>query len=129
MDKYPEFADLVHYKFVPSGSIVPLTLDRFKFKKTVAGVTSPYFQSSKKKRKVDGYTKRLVASSQCWKCQHCLQILTASFEVDHIIPLYKGGSNKRENLQALCRNCHGVKTFSDASNIYLKGLKSEVDFH
>ena len=41
-------------------------------------------------------------------------ILDASYEIDHIIPLYKGGNNENDNLMALCRNCHGKKTISDA---------------
>ena len=36
-----------------------------------------------------------------------------SYEIDHIIPLYKGGLNERKNLQTLCRNCHGKKTIGD----------------
>lgn len=31
-------------------------------------------------------------------------------EVDHIVPLRKGGGNRSENLQALCKSCHSKKT-------------------
>jgi 5-methylcytosine-specific restriction protein A len=31
-------------------------------------------------------------------------------EVDHIIPLSKGGTYDRSNLQGLCRECHEKKT-------------------
>ena len=65
------------------------------------------------KRSVNGYTKRIVASNQGWKCQMCYNALPASYEVDHIIPLFKGGTNEVDNLVALCRNCHGEKTFKD----------------
>lgn len=67
--------------------------------------------STTQKRAVNGYTKRIVASKQEWKCLHCKQMLQASFEVDHILALSNGGSNEEENLVALCRNCHGEKTF------------------
>lgn len=30
-------------------------------------------------------------------------------EVDHIVPLCKGGSNDARNLQLLCKRCHGSK--------------------
>ena len=36
---------------------------------------------------------------------------------DHVIPLYKGGTNDLTNLEALCRNCHGKKTFKDKMGI------------
>ena len=43
----------------------------------------------------------------------CNNLLDATYEVDHINPLYKGGTNDFNNLQALCRNCHGKKTIDD----------------
>lgn len=33
-----------------------------------------------------------------------------SLEIDHIIPLVCGGSNKEQNLQILCTDCHKKKT-------------------
>jgi hypothetical protein len=68
-------------------------------------------KTSTQKRAVSGYTKRMIASKQEWKCLHCKQMLQASFEVDHILALSDGGGNNEENLVALCRNCHGEKTF------------------
>ena len=55
---------------------------------------------------------RLVMNQQ-WKCKKCNSILDATYEIDHIIPLYKGGDNELANLEALCRNCHGNKTLLD----------------
>lgn len=69
----------------------------------------------KRQRGISQYLKKLVASAQNWKCNMCGQMLGASFEVDHIRPLHQGGSNSQSNLQALCRNCHGQKTFQDAA--------------
>ena len=34
-------------------------------------------------------------------------------EIDHIIPIKNGGKTILSNAQALCRNCHGYKTFKD----------------
>ena len=68
------------------------------------------------KRKVSGSNKKIIASNQQWKCAMCNNLLNYSYEIDHIIPLYKGGTNDNYNLQALCRNCHGIKTLNDRNN-------------
>ena len=62
------------------------------------------------KRNVSSLTKKMVASNQGWKCGSCNQMLDYTYEIDHHIPLFKGGSNEVSNLIALCRNCHGKKT-------------------
>ena len=40
-------------------------------------------------------------------------LLDCTYEIDHIKPLYLNGTNNVDNLQALCRNCHGKKTTED----------------
>ncbi len=65
------------------------------------------------KRNVTEKTKKIVASNQKWKCLYCNSTLDYTYEIDHIIPLCKGGTNNINNLQALCRNCHGKKTYND----------------
>ena len=62
------------------------------------------------KRNVTSLTKKMIASNQEWKCGTCRQMLDYTYEIDHHIPLFKGGSNDVSNLIALCRNCHGKKT-------------------
>ena len=44
----------------------------------------------------------------CNKCQCKLD--TRSMHIDHITPLAAGGDNEPDNLQALCKKCHFVKT-------------------
>lgn len=48
-------------------------------------------------------------------CVHCLKDgrTTASREVDHIIPKVQGGTDEWDNLQALCKPCHSVKTATE----------------
>ncbi len=65
------------------------------------------------KRNVTTLEKKVVAANQKWKCMKCNQLLDATYEVDHIVPICKGGDNGVKNLQALCRNCHGKKTIYD----------------
>jgi 5-methylcytosine-specific restriction endonuclease McrA len=62
------------------------------------------------KRNVSSLTKKIIGSNQSWKCGVCNEIMDYAYEVDHHIPLFKGGSNDISNLIALCRNCHGKKT-------------------
>jgi 5-methylcytosine-specific restriction enzyme A len=87
-------------------------------------ITKLFYNSnnSKKSNKVlrsrlNETKKKVVASSQQWSCRYCKKLLDASYEIDHIIPLYKGGNNDLNNLQALCRNCHGQKTINDKLNV------------
>jgi hypothetical protein len=65
------------------------------------------------KRSVSETKKKYVAASQDWKCGHCKQQLEHTFEIDHKIRLEYGGGNDVQNLIALCRNCHGLKTASE----------------
>ncbi len=45
-------------------------------------------------------------------CLACLRngVTIASVEVDHIVPIEKGGSDDDSNLQGLCHDCHTAKT-------------------
>jgi len=69
------------------------------------------------KRHVSESTKKLVASNQKWQCGLCHGILDETYEVDHIIPLYRGGTNNIDNLMALDPICHRKKTNSDRLNL------------
>jgi len=64
-------------------------------------------------RNVSNLTKKIIASNQGWHCGHCHTQLDFTYEIDHIIPLFRGGSNESRNLIALCRNCHGKKTIME----------------
>tara|TARA_Y100000389_G_C17471366_1_gene531533 strand:+ start:12051 stop:12596 length:546 start_codon:yes stop_codon:yes gene_type:complete len=62
------------------------------------------------KRSVSESKKKYVASQQNWCCSKCKKKLTHTFEIDHITRLEHGGNNDVNNLEALCRECHGQKT-------------------
>jgi predicted HNH restriction endonuclease len=62
------------------------------------------------KRNVTPLTKKIIASNQKWICAMCNNTMDYTYEIDHIMPLFKGGTNDMSNLMALCRNCHGKKT-------------------
>jgi 5-methylcytosine-specific restriction endonuclease McrA len=71
---------------------------------------------TKNRRNVSNSMKKIVASQQKWKCGDCANLLDYTYEIDHKIPLFKGGLNSRDNLIALCRLCHGRKTILEINN-------------
>jgi hypothetical protein len=76
----------------------------------------PVPRGGRVKRYISPYAKKLVAARQQWRCKICSRLLDASFEIDHIVPLFRGGSNDSSNLQALCRSpCHMQKSALEAS--------------
>lgn len=45
-------------------------------------------------------------ASQRGRCAYCRTRLTKGYHVDHIHPLFKGGSNSPSNLQLTCASCN-----------------------
>ena len=60
--------------------------------------------------------KKRVASRQRWRCASCKRLLDETYELDHIKPLFKGGTNLESNLQALCKRCHAMKSALEQSS-------------
>ena len=54
----------------------------------------------------------LRLTPHCVECYKSGKVNPAS-EIDHILPLFKGGTDDLDNLQALCDDCHNTKTASD----------------
>jgi 5-methylcytosine-specific restriction endonuclease McrA len=67
-------------------------------------------QPRKIKRTLTDGTKKVVAASQSWICTICSTLLSSAFQVDHVLPLWNGGTDALENLCALCPSCHAIKT-------------------
>ncbi len=65
------------------------------------------------KRNVTGLMKKKVAASQQWKCGNCKNVLDETYEVDHKLALFNGGTNDMSNLVALCPHCHRSKTVDE----------------
>lgn len=55
---------------------------------------------------------QFLGASQKWKCVVCREKLI-KFEVDHITPVFAGGTNDRTNLQLLCMPCNRKKSAKD----------------
>lgn len=51
--------------------------------------------------------KKYVFERNKYQCQSCGKThLETELQIDHIIPLARGGSNDISNLQTLCSNCN-----------------------
>ena len=74
-----------------------------------------YFIDHPRRRKVSEKTKKIVAAGQAWRCKLCNDILQSTYQVDHVVPLYRGGSNAPDNLRALCVGCHAEKTQNEST--------------
>jgi len=65
------------------------------------------------KRNVKGYMKKVVAATAKWRCAMCNTLVDHRYHIDHILPLHRGGSNRKANLQCLCLDCHTNKTWTE----------------
>lgn len=61
----------------------------------------------------------ILCGGKCGACQVPLVFATRgkTWNVDHVIPIYKGGLTTRENLMPLCRACHVAKTRPEIQEI------------
>ena len=60
--------------------------------------------------------RKKILERDRYLCQECLKcgIYKTATDVDHIVPLAKGGSNDENNLQSLCHECHKHKTCQES---------------
>ena len=59
-----------------------------------------------------------IRARDCGLCQECQRKGRATIggPVDHIIPLWKGGSDDESNKEVLCVPCHDAKTAREAAD-------------
>ena len=71
-------------------------------------------KNAKRAQAGDGAGRRLravVNKAGAWPCALCVRLVPAQFtEVDHVLPIFRGGRDEEGNLQVLCRDCHRDKT-------------------
>ncbi len=61
--------------------------------------------------------RETVAFSQGWRCNECEEMLCPCFQIDHVVPWCIQQDNSIQNLQALCANCHAIKSSREARKI------------
>jgi 5-methylcytosine-specific restriction enzyme A len=69
-------------------------------------------------RRIRGKALQQARATQLYAkplCEHCSAkgLVVLATEVDHIVPLFKGGSDLVDNKQSLCSACHKIKTAQD----------------
>jgi 5-methylcytosine-specific restriction protein A len=52
----------------------------------------------------------LVLVRDGYRCCECGTIKVAGMEVDHVVPVSRGGTDDLDNLRAMCAPCHRHKT-------------------
>ena len=70
--------------------------------------TKPKRESVAKSQKNEVLAKQ---KNRCARCKKHLDMRCTHF--DHIKEVYKGGKSTVSNLQALCANCHNIKTHKE----------------
>lgn len=77
-----------------------------------AGFLSPWKQASGKREKwssryVSADTRAQVLARDAHSCRACGS--QTNLEIDHIVPISRGGTGAADNLQVLCRSCNRAK--------------------
>ena len=89
------------------------------FKRAISFITSTLDNSSivppPSNQKFTAKQKKQIAASQQWNCNSCKRLLGNDYQIDHILPIFKGGTNDMNNGQALCTWCHDLKTSEETS--------------
>ena len=72
-----------------------------------AEVERPTYEDRSAKRRIPDAVRATVLLRDGARCRRCRTAI--NLEVDHIIPVSKGGKTEETNLQALCRRCNRRK--------------------
>ena len=75
-------------------------------------------------RRISQTVWKQIGFNQNGQCMHCKSILKPTCQLDHIKEIELGGEDTIENLQALCVECHALKTH----NMRLKKRKRDTKY-
>jgi 5-methylcytosine-specific restriction endonuclease McrA len=68
------------------------------------------------------FTRMILFERAGRRCETCTRPLDwlapfKTWEIDHRIPVFRGGKTKLSNLQILCADCHGAKSSLEKSEV------------
>jgi hypothetical protein len=89
------------------GATEPLDLDAFAEFVDFAAEERPTWQDRIADRRVPDSLRAAVLVRDGGRCRKCRR--SSNLEMDHIIPISKGGKSEESNLQVLCRRCNRTK--------------------
>ncbi len=90
------------------GATEPLNLGVFADFVDFAEVEMPSWQDRLSNRRVPDSMRAAVLVRDGGRCRRCRSAI--NLEMDHIVPISKGGKTEESNLQTLCRRCNSAKS-------------------
>ena len=90
------------------GATESLDLSAFAEFVNFAGVEKPTWQDRFANRRVPDSMRAAVLVRDGGRCRKCSRAI--KLEMDHIVPVSKGGKTEESNLQTLCRRCNRTKS-------------------
>lgn len=93
------------------GHKIPQTIWELKSRPTDIG-TQERLRYIRNRSRASAYTRRSEVRARILKRDnyHCIQCGSAiNLTIDHIVSVYRGGSNEDNNLQTLCNSCNSRK--------------------
>src|SRR5208282_2215480 len=89
------------------GATEPLDLSAFAAFVDIARLEKPTWQDCLANRRVPDGIRAAVLMRDGGRCRKCRRSI--NLEMDHIVPVSKGGRTEEPNLQTLCRRCNRAK--------------------
>ena len=74
-------------------------------------------------RRLTQAQKKQVAARFKWTCAICRQVVDETFQIDHIVPLWGGGTDDDANLQLLCARDHAKKTYDENTRRHVRARR------
>ena len=80
-----------------------------------------------KRKRFSPLVSKQVAARQHFRCYICKRLFDDQlWDLDHIVPLFRGGSNELSNVRALCRACH-MQVSANQRALWEKAADSQRD--